>query len=223
MLHSQAKIIPVFYEEPWELRHIEKGVYANASTHYRTKSRYLDKLKEWEEALQSVSFTVGYELHNSVLIDCESIVSVVQKEVQRTKSFHVAKYPVGFDKLLDDFETSCLDELVKDLEIQYRMHEEGKGEANIVAIFGMGGLGKTTLSKGYQKRTRYSRSCFLYDVREAYLKGELPSLQIKFLRDHDNPPNFHSTREGTSYMKHCIERCSLLSFLIVLDDIDHVE
>ncbi|XP_057846636.1 disease resistance protein Roq1 isoform X2 [Cryptomeria japonica] len=226
MLHSHAKIIPVFYGvKPWELRHIEKGVYASAFSDYRKKYRHLDKLKEWEEALQSVSFTIGYEFHNSDLRDCKSIVSAVLKEVQRAKSLHVAKYPVGLDKLVEDFKTSCLDEL--DSHMQCRINKEGKEAAEILGIFGIGGVGKTTLSKELynQKRSQYTRSCFLFDVREASEKGELSSLQTQLLRElfHYEPPNFHSTEDGTSYIKNCIRRSSFPSFLIVLDDIDHVK
>lgn len=60
MLQTNAKIIPVFYQvEPWELRHIEKGVYGKAFTDFVKKERYLDKIKEWKEALQQVSYIAG--------------------------------------------------------------------------------------------------------------------------------------------------------------------
>lgn len=64
MLESEAKIIPVFYQvEPWELRHIEKGVYADAFIKYEEKGRYLENLKQWKEALQSISFISDQEFN----------------------------------------------------------------------------------------------------------------------------------------------------------------
>ncbi|KAH9290278.1 hypothetical protein KI387_034395, partial [Taxus chinensis] len=64
MLQSQARIIPLFNDvQPGVLRHIEKGVYAEAFTDYEKKGRHLEKLQEWKEALQSVSFITGEEFH----------------------------------------------------------------------------------------------------------------------------------------------------------------
>ncbi|GLJ33570.1 hypothetical protein SUGI_0675000 [Cryptomeria japonica] len=66
MLQSKAKIIHVFYEvEPWELRHIEKGVYAEAFRKHESDKRHLDKIEKWKEALQQVSYTAGHIFKNS--------------------------------------------------------------------------------------------------------------------------------------------------------------
>ncbi|GLJ33571.1 hypothetical protein SUGI_0675010 [Cryptomeria japonica] len=225
MLQTKAKIIPVFYQvgslevKPSDLRHIENGVYADAFTKYEQKGRYLDKIKEWKEALQQVSYTAGHEFKNSD--DCKDIVSVVKEEVERTKRLHVAKYPVGLHKLVKDFERRCLDDLVQDFESHC-----GTKKVNVVGIFGMGGVGKTTLSKELfnQKKSKYTRTSFLFDVREAWSTGRLPLLQSKLLKDiFCEDRSFLSREEGASSLKDHLERNSSFSFLIVLDDIDHVD
>lgn len=64
MSQTKAKIIPVFYQvQPWELRFIEKGEYGKAFSKYEMEKRYLEKLPEWKEALQSMSFVAGEEFN----------------------------------------------------------------------------------------------------------------------------------------------------------------
>ncbi|XP_059064113.1 disease resistance protein RML1B-like [Cryptomeria japonica] len=130
MLKSTAKITPLFYQvKPFDLRYIEGGAYAEAFNKYREKSRYLEKLSEWKEALQSLSLIDGEEFYSDR--DYREIVAAAQKDVQRKTPLHVAEYPVGLNNLVDDFRRRCLDELVQDIDIQCGQ-EERKHKAKVI-------------------------------------------------------------------------------------------
>lgn len=154
-------------------------------------------------------------------------MSSLQKEIERKKVLYVAKYPVGLNKLVKYFKSRCLNELVQDFDSQCKMNKSNQGKAQIVGIFGMGGVGKTTLSKELfnRKRSQYSQTCFLFDVREISTKCNFPSLQMKLLRDifHEDQLTFQSREDGTSCIWNSTKRSTFLSFILVLDDVDHLE
>jgi hypothetical protein len=135
----------------------------------------------------------------------EEIVKAVLKGV-KWEPFEVAKYLVG------------LDPAVKEINDEIKKQSQVNG-TTIVGIAGMAGLGKSTLATYLYnlKRSDFSRSCFLSEIR----KKDLPSLQRKLLRDLLGC-DFHieDTRQGKGIFR---DRLRGLQVLIVLDDADHIE
>eukprot|EP00253_Pinus_taeda_P016173 PITA_16173 len=212
MITTGATILPVFYNvEPSELRWTEKdGRYAEALRKHEEKNRYdSETIQKWREALCTAANISGFELKQfngdeGELL--EAVVLRVLKHVDKTPLKFVAERPTGLVAKLKEFETKVL--------------EQQKG--NVVGIVRQGGVGKTTLAKQYfsERRWRYSRSCFLYDVKENDANGSLHSLQRKLLKELtglDLPiDNIHEGIE--KLLKHL---SSSYNFLIVLDDVDH--
>ncbi|XP_052210520.1 disease resistance protein RUN1-like [Diospyros lotus] len=212
---SAHLVLPVFYGvDPWEVRK-QKGVYAEALARHEERFKFevgegeaakewKEKLKGWREALEEVAGLAGMPLpdggYEAKFI--QKIVEEVEDKLGQPRVLNVATYPIG------------LDSRAKSINLWI---QDGGVDAGIIAICGMGGIGKTTIAKFVYNSnfSKFEGCCFLANIREKVLID----LQKQLLSDIliQREVKIRNIDEGIAMIK---EALGFKRVLIVLDDVD---
>lgn len=143
--HERA-IIPVFCDvEPHDLLYSDQGHYAVAFGEHQRKGKVaVAVVKEWKEAFRKPSKISGlvFKTNESEHGEClEEIVKIVLREV-KSDPLEVAKYPVGLDQALEDFQNVLgglkvlivLDDVDDGRKIRSLLHLDGLGLGSLILI-----------------------------------------------------------------------------------------
>ncbi|KAG0575948.1 hypothetical protein KC19_5G042800 [Ceratodon purpureus] len=204
MLQTKKVILPVFYDvQPKDLKDIDHGPYAKAfQKHWR--SGKVEESKKWRKALREIADRRGFR-RDEFAGDEDQLVRSIVVEV-------CTQMPA---KLESDTRRFGIEESLKNA-----LHQVDKmgDDVGILGLFGMGGIGKTTLADELHRRLvscgDFKAHSFLKDVR-----SNAPNqLQRQLVRDLFQVDMGRSTMPYRKWFN----RFKNQKLLIIVDDIDNV-
>nr|XP_023874680.1 TMV resistance protein N-like [Quercus suber] len=206
---------PVFYNvNPSEIRN-QKGKFGEALAKHEEKFKDAEKVQRWRNALYEVANISGWHYkHNCT--EFEFIQGIVE-EVSNSKLYRmplfVAKYPVGINSRAKAIE------ILLDIE---------SNNVRMVGIYGLGGVGKTTIAKAIYNRIFYlfdGRS-FLENIREKSETNEgIIQLQETLIFDILGNKNLKvgSISRGINMINESLCGKRVLIILDGVDELDQIE
>ncbi|XP_040366644.1 disease resistance protein RUN1 isoform X2 [Rosa chinensis] len=209
---QRQRVFPIFYHvDPSHVRN-QTGIFAHAfERHEATVHQGRDKIARWRAALRGAANLAGFDIadrHEAEFIN--SIVDEICRQLT-TPYLNLAVHPVGIDSR------------VKDIGEYLRFRLDNA--VYMVGIWGMGGIGKTTVAKAIYNKFYHdfdSRS-FLADVRETAkdLSGKI-ALQERLLSDVLKPTMIRvgDVSKGINVIR---ERLRSKKVLVIVDNVDRLE
>ncbi|XP_039155069.1 TMV resistance protein N [Eucalyptus grandis] len=202
-------VLPVFYKvEPREVRLGRKAYGIAMTKHEKDPEKDRKTVETWKKALFDAGSLSGWTCDNGDEAEViQSIVKELPIRLDRTP-LDVAKYPVGIESRVKKLKSLSQEELDGD-------------DVLMIGIWGLGGIGKTTIAKAIYNAIegQFRGAIFLERVRETSKKcNGLVELQEKLLSQL--PPrnlSVYSESGGSSLIR---ENLRHKKVLLVLDDVD---
>ncbi|XP_015169952.1 TMV resistance protein N-like isoform X5 [Solanum tuberosum] len=211
--NGHMTVIPVFCNV--DASHVRyqsqsfKEAFAKHESRYKDDDAGMQKVQRWRTALTAAADLKGYVFPSRGESDADCIKGIVDQISSKCNtSVSYLQDVMGLDTQLKKVE-SLLKMEINDID-------------RIVWIWGMGGIGKTTIAKKifYELSSKFEVVCFLENIKEN--KHKIHSLQnillSKLLGEKENCVDNKEAGRSMLY-----KRLLLKKVLIVLDDIDHID
>ncbi|KAG0626986.1 hypothetical protein M758_2G165800 [Ceratodon purpureus] len=209
MLHTPSvKVLPVFYKvRPSEVRFPESGQLKDGFQ--KLVGRHdKNSIEQWRADLEQASKLMGWEHAGAQgRLEGDLVKEIVEKILNLANEplpLFVGDYVFGIKEVVED--------IIQTIDTKKTML--------MLGLWGMGGIGKSTLARELYNRLRgrFDASCYIEDVTEKVLQGGVVKVQNLILKDlcRNEPHVVEDKSKGKTILE---ERLSKNRVLLVLDDV----
>ncbi|CAK8564578.1 unnamed protein product [Lathyrus sativus] len=212
--NSQGRLFfPIFYDvNPSHIRHLT-GTYGEAFKKHRKRfKKDKDKVQKWRDALQHAANVSGCHFKPGSESEYKFIGKIVDEisiKINRVP-LHVANNPIGLES--------------RELEVISLLGFESGDRVNMVGIYGIGGIGKSTLARAVHNliANQFESVCFLADIRQREARDGLVHLQETLLSEilGEKDMKVGDINKGISIIKRRLQKKKVL---LILDNVEKVQ